>query len=179
MFIQGNNKNYVVTIISFPSVKNLIGTTDGQLSQEQYEFTLLYLIDFFEKINIKNSLRVQLHPVDNNLQFLKKQKIPYIKNDIEDVINDSDILIGINSTVIFQSMILNKPFILLNWFVNDLFLLEADDYPYISHSHADFYEVFISTLKFINYDDNLIKKNIEYVLPESLKIAVDIIKKYI
>ncbi len=167
-----------ITFISFPSTKNVAGTTDGQLSTIQFEDTLEYLIDFFNKYNDEVLFRVKPHPVDNNICFIKKNTNVTF-DSIENTIHTSDILIGINSTVIFNSIICNKPYILLNWYVDDMFLLEQDNYPFISKNKIDFYETLKLTEEFRGYDQDIIKSNIQYNPPESFDVARGIISKFL
>lgn len=178
MYLQKYNKMKTITFISFPSTKNIAGTTDGQLSIKQYEYTLEYLIDFFNKYNEKVYFRVKPHPVDNNISFIKKNT-NITHESIENIINTSDVLIGVNSTVIFNSILFNKPYILLNWYIGDIFLLEQDNYPFISRNEIDFFEVLKSTEKFSGYNSNIINNNIEYIPPESYDVARNIISKFL
>jgi hypothetical protein len=173
-----NIKSKNITFISFPTSNGINGLTDAQISPDNYYETLDWLRLYFYRKMPEYKFRIKPHPMDNNRSYLNRNRFEIINDPIEDVIFSSEILIGINSTVIFQSLRAIKPFILLNWYVGDLFGLRSEGYPLISNSISDFDLIVRKSLN--NNADifkDIYKTNIEFDGQKSREIFLKMIKK--
>jgi len=110
----------IIAFTSFPSTINKIGYTDAQYLQNEYELMLRRVIE----LSITNGYHiiVKPHPVDNNNinrivnSFLQKERI-HIVNDMNslEMISIADIIVGVHSKVSFETILLNKKYLLLQW----------------------------------------------------------------
>ena len=115
-----NDSDKIIAFTSFPTTSRKIGATDGQYFKEEYELMLRKVIGV--SINLGCHILIKPHPVDNNKidrivnNFLKKDRIHIINNmNALEMISISDLVVGVHSKVSFETILLNKKYLLLQW----------------------------------------------------------------
>jgi len=161
---NSNPNSESLLFISAPHMTTKIGGTNGQLSKLQYQETLMKLVA--EKPKDKK-LKVRPHPVDNNLNYLKKlESQALIEIDYSEKI-DSDFLVGFSSTVFFDALMVNIPYVcLINGEDNDLFSLKKKGYPYVFNFNLSLKNIF-NVNRDYNFQD-FAKKYIKYSNKDSI-----------
>jgi hypothetical protein len=169
--VSSNLDSSSVLFISAPH-RNKAGT-NGQVTKKQYRKILHKLIKICG--NTKK-LKVRPHPVDNNLNYLNQlasEKIIKISDSHEIT---EGILVGFASTMFFDAISKNIPFIcLVDGMENDYFELKKNGYPYVFDFNSNLENIFHLD-NGCDFDD-ILKKYIERSGDGAINRLVQFLKK--
>lgn len=181
--MPNRNKIKIVTFISCPSFRDTIGKSDGQLSELQYYYFLEFICEFFTRKK-DYQLIIRPHPADNNLNiinfFKEKFKIKIDSLTLDDSLDYSDIILGFYSTILFQSALHKKPYLLISWFGPNHFNLYKENYEYVSHNQYDFVRFFNNEIIYNgnnSFYDKELESHIKYTGNEAYEKLIKIIRQ--
>ena len=183
----------IIAFNSFPSTLNKIGYSDAQYLKNEYELMLRRVIE----VSITNGYHIIIkpHPVDNNNikhivnSFLQKERI-HIVNDVNslEMISIADIIVGVHSKVAFETILLNKKYLLLQWSnLPDIMKLIEYKVCNVSFGPEDL-DLNLDSLLNVDYEKNYMIRRENYLknmyvypydkcLDRLLKVFVKIIEK--
>ena len=170
----------IALFVSYPVTSAEVGVSEGQYNAEEYRSMLETMIAAASQN--KAYLIIKPHPVDNNnIQKIINQYC--VKNEIDrsrvcvasrygvkDLICATDIVVGIHSTVSFETILLEKRYLLLQWKdLPDLMSLIKNNVCMVSYSKNDLNNVLSDSFHNIEsrYDELSRKKYLKdmYVYP--------------
>jgi len=138
----------IILFISFPVTSADLGVSEGQYTSSEYRQMLETLID--AACDTESTLLIKGHPVDNNNildiiseycagDSVKKNRIKiFYDEDVKNLVCISDVVVGVHSTVAFESILLNKQYLLLQWHdIPDALSLIKENVCELSTSESD------------------------------------------